>query len=1070
MVEKQLSYYPLSMHSVNNSLSKMSYVVLAGSNRQIQILSREGVKLAIVTKPAESWLWAVDSHSEEELMVMGSHFGSVECLKINFNSVHSLYKDRYAYRENLTEVIVHHLVTDKKVRIKCKDMIHNISLYRNKLAVQLLDRICVYESSSDDSVDIHFRLRKERITVTALSRNAATKIVNNLMVATSGHVFVAIDNVLELYSMDGQRQKLWKLEGNILMLRVDGGLDGREGVLLSLSTGAVFRLYIENPFLIELTRKQKGIVKLDINIYKTLLLSIDVENVLHITDLATQETLFTQQNVQSACFNNEVEDLVCFTNTNNLISVVSGIVPLSQYKREQQANKSVSKFLTEIQELHLSGNVLGFRGQKIFCLQKSGLVGIDVPQGANMQKALENQDFESAYKVACLGATEVEWRLLAMKALRANMLMIAKNSFARLKDTKYLSLIEAIEKGVITASATSTSSISSEARQEVGRAGGRNRGGSSSTNGTTNVNSNGVTIQSLDPRWQAEIMAYEGHYHEAAKILTRNGKLDEAIRMFVVLRKWEEAKTFARNSGTVDVATLTAQQARWLQEIKDWRGASELFMSMGQYNQAAKIIGENDVVNSAPVTTTVGTVKGWQQVMAEVVRGCSAADKDTLLYCGDKLAKLDDISLAREAYLKAGDYSKLMTLYIQRKMWTEAATLADEYQGKFDMSVFLSYAEWLVSQDRYEEAMEAFKKCGRNDLARKVLTELTQNAVSERRFKDAGYYYWMLAKEIEMELTSMANQQNQERQERKFSEEKKERQDSSSSLRKQEEQLATLQSEYEHKADLYYAYSSIHSFVTDPFTSFQPEMLFQVARFIINSLGVADSIPLGISKTSTLYTLAKQSMQLGAFKLARNAFERLSKLQIPEKRMDEIELDMLLVQAKPVRDNPDFLPVCYRCGSTNPLLNPFTNRFAKGDVCTNCGHPFVRSFINFDILPLVEFVPEPSITDEEAIDLIRQPPAKMTRLIEGKGGRWREEVVGENVNMLSLHQSNASFATDGDQSMLMSDQEGSDLFTQCLNITLEKQVCVKPCRLKQFLMLENRKTHILRYKLMPVLS
>ena len=33
---------------------------------------------------------------------------------------------------------MHHLVTDKKVRIKCKDLVQNLSLYRNKLAVQRL--------------------------------------------------------------------------------------------------------------------------------------------------------------------------------------------------------------------------------------------------------------------------------------------------------------------------------------------------------------------------------------------------------------------------------------------------------------------------------------------------------------------------------------------------------------------------------------------------------------------------------------------------------------------------------------------------------------------------------------------------------------------------------------------------------------------------------------------------------------------------------------------------------------------------------------------------------------------
>lgn len=35
------------------------------------------------------------------------------------------------------------------------------------------------------------------------------------------------------------------------------------------------------------------------------------------------------------------------------------------------------------------------------------------------------------------------------------------------------------------------------------------------------------------------------------------------------------------------------------------------------------------------------------------------------------------------------------------------------------------------------------------------------------------------------------------------------------------------------------------------------------------------------------------------------------------------------------------------------------NPLPWGDACTTCGHPFVRSFFNFEVLPLVEFEPEP---------------------------------------------------------------------------------------------------------------
>jgi intraflagellar transport protein 122 len=323
------------------------------------------------------------------------------------------------------------------------------------------------------------------------------------------------------------------------------------------------------------------------------------------------------------------------------------------------------------------------------------------------------------------------------------------------------------------------------------------------------------------------------------------------------------------------------------------------------------------------------------------------------------------------------------------------------------------------------------------DLARKVLQELTQNAVIECRFKDSAYYYWLLSRD-----------------------------DAGDDAYDVEQHVLA---DWELKADLYFAYSTIHAFITDPFTSHQPEMLFQCCRFLINSLGNSELVPLGISKAATLYTLARQAMVLKTHKLARHAYDRLGKLQLPRKKQDEIELDMLIVQAKPMRDDPDQLPVCYRCGSTNPLLNPFTSKFAKADVCTNCGHPFVRSFISFDVLPLVEFVPEKSIPDDEAIELIRQPPSekkfgagmgarnnnkpeakgKGGNARGGGGGLWKESKEGSADTMTFDGPSNDSYDPSDygdDMGMGMGGMGGpgqgggGDMFAACLQRTLGVQV------------------------------
>jgi intraflagellar transport protein 122 len=1064
LTEKKLAYYPLCIRSVNNYVTKTNFMVVTGSNKQVQILSRDGVKLADVipfNHLPSSWVWCADCSAEDETLVYATNHGLIEFMKTKFDSVHSLCNDRFAFRENLTEVIVHHLVTDKKVRIKCKDMIHNLSLFRNKLAVQLLDRICVYESSVDDTTDIHFRLRKERITLMSGSFNLESKAVSNLMVVTSMHIFTCLQQYLELYHQNGYRQRLWKLESEVLYMMVDGGQDGKEGVLIGLANGKVMKFFVDEAFPVEFAQRKYGIIYTAQNVYRTLIATIDTNHQLVISEVSTQEVIFSVNDVLAACFNTEMEDLMAITHMNNAISVISGLISIDQASMMGGSMKSISsgsgKKTTnpELEEQHLLGKVVGFSGQKIYSTQRGVLTSIDIPQEKNIAKALEISDYQSAYKIACMGATESDWRLLAMKALRANQLHVAKNSFARLKDIRYLSLIENIERssssygGPATTDSTSSSAAAASnnaAKDVMSRARGKAAATTNPIVPSTNSNNTGglkqPSLSALEPRWLAEIMAYEGHFHEAAKLFARSGNVDASIQMFTLLRKYEDAKNFARstNSHSADIAELTVQQAKWLEEIKDWKGASELLMSMGQYHQAARIIGENNA-SSSPQTgvdkdgkavaneANKNMKRGWQLVMMEVVRGCPQDDKETLLYCAEKLSKLEDISYAKEAYLKANDYAKLMALYVNREMWTEAAKLADDYAGKFDMSVFASYAEWLISQDRYEEAMEAYKKSGRMDLSRKVLTELTYNAVSEHRFKDAGYYYWMLAKELEAEITEIQKNSNNNSITNSTNNE--------TALMEVTHAKTILLSECEHKADLYYAYSIIYSYVIDPFTTYQPEMLFQVARFIINSLGISDSIPQGISKTFTLYTLAKQAMQLGAFKLARNAYDRLSRLKIPDRKLEEVELEMLLVQAKPVRDDPDHLPVCYRCGSVNPLLNPFTNRFAKGDVCTNCGHPFVRSFINFDILPLVEFVPEPSISDDEAIEMIRQPASRSqlfrSNSVESKsndGGR-----KGSNNNQVNI----ISFSEDNDQSML-GDQEAHDLFTQCLNITLDRQV------------------------------
>jgi intraflagellar transport protein 122 len=74
---------------------------------------------------------------------------------VKFGVVHGIHKDRYAYRDNMTDVIVHHLTTDQKglviqilsnmtnffffvlVKVKCRELVRKIATYKTILAVSI---------------------------------------------------------------------------------------------------------------------------------------------------------------------------------------------------------------------------------------------------------------------------------------------------------------------------------------------------------------------------------------------------------------------------------------------------------------------------------------------------------------------------------------------------------------------------------------------------------------------------------------------------------------------------------------------------------------------------------------------------------------------------------------------------------------------------------------------------------------------------------------------------------------------------------------------------------------------
>lgn len=922
---QKLSFYQLSGKQIGRDthlgydpcflkwFSHGEFIIVGGSNKQCYLYSKGGVKLEMVGETDTSWVICGDVQPNSNNVVLGCHSGTMKFYQLMMATIHGLYKERYAYRENMTDVIIQHLITEEKVRIKCREAVKKIAIYKERLAVQVADKIVIYEQYTGDVNDMRYKV-KDKIK---------KKISCNLLVVTAQNIILCLDKRLQCFTLQGVKEREWALESQIRYIKVTGGPIGREGLLVGLKSGHVFKVFVNNPFPVQLLKLSVGIRCLDVSASRTKLAAIDEQNTCLVYDLNTKELLFQEPNANSVSWNSEYEDMLCFSG-NGYLNIKSSNFPIHQQK--------------------LMGFVVGFSGSKIFCLKMNSIMSVDVPQSASMYQYLEKKLFLEASKIACLGVTDSDWNALGRQALETLDLKTAKEAFIRTRDYHYLELINNIEDR-------------------------RKRG----------ENDNVVFL--------ADIYAQQGKFQEAAKLYKKTGQEQRAMTMFSDLRMFDCAKDFIGSGAPFDKRQLISKQADWAKSSNEPRIAAEMYLSAGEYIKAAEIMGEH----------------GWSDLLLNLAHKVDKGDHEVLSLCGEFLTEQKQYNQAAEVYTKMGDVKTLIKLWVMAKKWEDAFTLVEQ-NPQFKLDVYVPYAQYLAETDMFEAAQQAYHKAGMPDAAMKVLEQLTFNAVKKSRFCDAGFYYWKLS----FQCLEMA-------------------QDDPS----KERDLLDKFRDYQRKAEIYYAYHFIHRYVEEPFTSHMPLSMFHMARYLLHRLNGED-IPVGVSKVYTLYTLAKQSRQLQAYKLARYAYDQLQEMRIPVHLQETVNLGSLMVRSKPFQDVEDLLPMCYRCSTTNPLLN------SKGNHCVNCQQPFVHSFVNFEILPLIEFVLEEGLSDEEAVKILNLSIPTQKAKPENQ---WQAQIVG-NAEKLTFD--NSAVDDEGPDPftarLLSIEQDGSDFVPVVVSRSVLKNI------------------------------
>ncbi|XP_036036612.1 intraflagellar transport protein 122 homolog isoform X3 [Onychomys torridus] len=858
---QKLSFYQLSGKQIGKDrplnfdpccisyFTKGEYILVGGSDKQVSLFTKDGVRLGTVGEQ-NSWVWTCRVKPDSNYVVVGCQDGTISFYQLIFSTVHGLYKDRYAYRDSMTDVIVQHLITEQKVRIKCRELVKKIAIYKNRLAIQLPEKILIYELYSDDSADMHYRV-KEKI---------AKKFECNLLVVCADHIILC----------------------------------------------QILKIFVDNLFAIVLLKQATAVRCLDMSASRNKLAVVDENDTCLVYDIHTKELLFQEPNANSVAWNTQCEDMLCFSG-GGYLNIKASTFPVHQQK--------------------LQGFVVGYNGSKIFCLHVFSMSAVEVPQSAPMYQYLDRKMFREAYQIACLGVTDTDWRELAMEALEGLEFETAEKAFTRVQDLRYLELISSIEE-----------------RKKRG--------------------------ETNNDLFLADVFSYQGKFHEAAKLYKRSGHENLALDMYTDLCMFEYAKDFLGSGDPKETKMLITKQADWARNINEPKAAVEMYISAGEYTKAIEISGSH----------------GWVDMLIDIARKLDKAEREPLLMCAQYFKKLDSSGYAAETYLKVGDLKSLVQLYVDTKRWDEAFALGEKHP-EFKDDIYVPYAQWLAENDRFEEAQKAFHKAGRQGEAVRVLEQLTHNAVVESRFNDAAYYYWMLS----MQCLDMAQADPA-----------------------QKDVMLEKFHHFQHLAELYHGYQTIHRYTEEPFSFDLPETLFNISKFLLHSLTKAT--PLGISKVNTLFTLAKQSKALGAYKLARHAYDKLRGLQIPARIQKSIELGTLTIRSKPFHDSEELVPLCYRCSTNNPLLNNL------GNVCINCRQPFIFSASSYEVLHLVEFYLEEGITDEEAVALIDLEAPRHKR-----ESRW-QEMASNGSQTLRLDETVNSLGDDDPFTAKLSFEQGGSEF------------------------------------------
>ena len=195
------------------------------------------------------------------------------------------------------------------------------------------------------------------------------------------------------------------------------------------------------------------------------------------------------------------------------------------------------------------------------------------------------------------------------------------------------------------------------------------------------------------------------------------------------------------NGGEMQIELLI-KRAQSEETNGNLKEAAKLYTKAKKYRNAIDIYGEKGILDSLlQICKVLDATKNIEEIKL----------------CAKFFKEHEHHTYASQALLKLNDQKGLMVLHVEMHKWEEAIALVKKHPEFADM-LYLPYADFLSSNDQFEEAQAAYKKANRPDLSIRIIEFLTKNAVVEKRFLDAGQYYYIMATEYLKQVENVERQ------------------------------------------------------------------------------------------------------------------------------------------------------------------------------------------------------------------------------------------------------------------------------------------------------------------------